>query len=1631
MENYIRSNLTTSNDGNVKDHLIHPDQVALKTRNFKLMADPSLIRGVIKLYRYDGIAPPDSGLTPIVVMDPRHGGTRIRSRPIEPMILTVPRFKIDKNYVGEPPSVEITITNLNDNIDKPFLTGMLDKCGIQDDINIYHHPVSNKHLGVARIVFETPKAARICIDKYNQTSVMGKLINVFYDPFGTLCKSTIENIMSAKPRQSIPNTQLVKHSSSDTVIQAPNPISHIVTSTSRNKVLQDRGYEERQILSHNRERYNGNDRNHADIRITRDRERSRDRYLSSYDKDRSKHRHYHRKRERSVDYKYNSMKNGSKRHDHNRDRDKERSIDNDRRSNISGKHKDLGSKEKNQICKERGDKYSSRQPKLHTRDNLGDNSTSSRYNSLNTSASSNIQSIPNYFSTNLDAKNSNFSPYNNYSNRHRTDRKDWTISHPKVSPPTIQPDSTPNWDDDSEVQPLSTSGLSENNEVNAVNVDLDTRIAMMFKGKSFGDAPPFLQMDSSESDTEKIFHKEIRIIDADKNKKLKSKLLSHKRFKRPKSQNSKIQQSTSDISSSDDEILLKKESYSPIISGHLKEDDRLSLSSISSQDGNGQHIEEKPPPEPFNVVVNSSLNLPNSEKNNSDIYSYPVTYSNFLYGQINSSQYFQNPAYMPSTYLPGFGAAGLNSSYVINEQYNNFNLSHCKSNENYKEIYHNRYEHYIKPIEEVVNRVSDELKQILKRDFNKKIIESTAYKKFEMWWDENLQKNRFKDKCDKNLDKTLPVTTSLTFPIQSSTKVDNQISSITRDISDYTSYSTIGLRASIPKLPSFRRIRKEKSPHNNKDIEKHLSDQEEMVHGSDSELDEGNSVSAISQFNYQQNEELNTTKGFSIITKHNRILSTSSVSSSSSENGELQSSENGSTVSYDDLSLISDEELKPNVSKHRNSDSCDSKPNVYSDSECEQVTKDVVPSICRNIRRASLSDLEDISKDSTLSIEENKITKTENTPIISKDLEDQQNVIDVGINKEKKLSEAEKKSVFDRIYSDSEEEREYQERRRRNTEYMAQIEQEFMEEQKRQKNEEQEEIKNNTTTSPIPEKLSTTVQNTSKTTASHTLSVASSIDTPSSNMEISSEKTVITTRINTVDSNSENKLKNGSNIKNTGSQDILQKDISDVDQFLSNGYNKIDTTNTNVSNILKLESMNSQTDGVEMSPNSSDDASSQASQVALEHCYSLPPEADNTSTKKNQSSKNNTYFNEKTTVQFKHHLSHDHGSYATCVSQHSTHNDNFSSKKQYSDFELSVIKPGPGRPRKDSIRLKRKWESSDRIQKSNQTNLSTTFNSHQFHNFIPAEIFSPRDPTTEQLLVYEFLTKGIDAEDIQYMRLGYQKHLHNDYVYGYLLNNTHWVDHCITDRSLMPPSNKKRKKEDELIRHKTGCARTEGYYKLDIREKAKHKYHHAKANADNSLSLDRVDEQALPTHNKIVSKMQGISREARSNQRRLLTAFASIGESELLKFNQLKFRKKLLKFAKSAIHDWGLFAMEPIAADEMVIEYVGQMIRPVVADLRETNYESRGIGSSYLFRIDMETIIDATKCGNLARFINHSCNPNCYAKVITIESEKKIVIYSKQPIGVNEEITYDYKFPLEEDKIACLCGAQGCRGTLN
>ncbi|KAH9759887.1 Histone-lysine N-methyltransferase ATXR7 [Citrus sinensis] len=136
---------------------------------------------------------------------------------------------------------------------------------------------------------------------------------------------------------------------------------------------------------------------------------------------------------------------------------------------------------------------------------------------------------------------------------------------------------------------------------------------------------------------------------------------------------------------------------------------------------------------------------------------------------------------------------------------------------------------------------------------------------------------------------------------------------------------------------------------------------------------------------------------------------------------------------------------------------------------------------------------------------------------------------------------------------------------------------------------------------------------------------------------------------------------------------------------------------------------------------------------------------------------------------------------------------------------------------------------------------------------------------------------------------------------------------------------------------------------------------------------------------------------ARTNRVKLRNLLAAAEGAELLKASQVKARKKRLRFQRSKIHDWGLVALEPIEAEDFVIEYVGELIRLKV---------------------------DATKRGGIARFINHSCNPNCYTKVISVEGQKKIFIYAKRHIAAGEEITYNYKFPLEEKKIPCYCGSK-------
>jgi hypothetical protein len=182
--------------------------------------------------------------------------------------------------------------------------------------------------------------------------------------------------------------------------------------------------------------------------------------------------------------------------------------------------------------------------------------------------------------------------------------------------------------------------------------------------------------------------------------------------------------------------------------------------------------------------------------------------------------------------------------------------------------------------------------------------------------------------------------------------------------------------------------------------------------------------------------------------------------------------------------------------------------------------------------------------------------------------------------------------------------------------------------------------------------------------------------------------------------------------------------------------------------------------------------------------------------------------------------------------------------------------------------------------------------------------------------------------------------------------------------------------------HLTGSARTEGYYKISHAEKSAYVAQYA----TRSAAADPAETQAQQPKPAMTS-----SRSNRANARRQAQGLEEINQvqramalskgetaaAELsIKFNQLQTRKKHLRFARSPIHDWGLYAMERISRGEMVIEYVGEVIRAQVADKREKVYERQGIGSSYLFRIDEDLVVDATKKGNLG-YVPFACPIRC------------------------------------------------------
>ena len=140
-----------------------------------------------------------------------------------------------------------------------------------------------------------------------------------------------------------------------------------------------------------------------------------------------------------------------------------------------------------------------------------------------------------------------------------------------------------------------------------------------------------------------------------------------------------------------------------------------------------------------------------------------------------------------------------------------------------------------------------------------------------------------------------------------------------------------------------------------------------------------------------------------------------------------------------------------------------------------------------------------------------------------------------------------------------------------------------------------------------------------------------------------------------------------------------------------------------------------------------------------------------------------------------------------------------------------------------------------------------------------------------------------------------------------------------------------------------------------------------------------------------------------------------------------------IQVRKSGVHGKGVFALQDIAKDELVIEYLGEVISWDEA-LDRHPHDPKQPTHTFYFHVDDTRVIDGLVQGNAAKWINHSCAPNCESE---IDDDGRVFIRSRCKIKAGEELHYDYRLVIEERYTAklkaeypCWCGSKTCRGTL-
>ena len=143
--------------------------------------------------------------------------------------------------------------------------------------------------------------------------------------------------------------------------------------------------------------------------------------------------------------------------------------------------------------------------------------------------------------------------------------------------------------------------------------------------------------------------------------------------------------------------------------------------------------------------------------------------------------------------------------------------------------------------------------------------------------------------------------------------------------------------------------------------------------------------------------------------------------------------------------------------------------------------------------------------------------------------------------------------------------------------------------------------------------------------------------------------------------------------------------------------------------------------------------------------------------------------------------------------------------------------------------------------------------------------------------------------------------------------------------------------------------------------------------------------------------------------------------------------KRLYRVRNSHIHGRGVFAATTIAKGTTIIEYRGERTTWEIASERPDS-DPDDPAHTFIFELDDGRVIDAGVRGNAARWINHSCAPNCKS---CEDDDGRVYIEAKRTIARGEELTYDYRLSYDgritrkvREEYACRCGSKRCRGTL-